>query len=228
MEEQLRVSVEPRRDRCMTRRGPAPGRLQQRLGLLAVRAEHMVGDRDSDPIGGRTEIVTGVEEPVSPVLSRAEGPLDQMAFPVEVVGQHDCQFADQRPPVVGNPLRPHRGRHRVDDRLGEAIVDQRLLHPLPVPVAASMIPFIRKKRSIGRPRIGPRNDRRREGRAELVLLAVEQLLDQLRMLAQKHRQRARPDAVAVVLPEQIARAVGVDEDVAVDHAAGHRAVRRFR
>ena len=46
------------------------------------------------------------------------------------------------------------------------------------------------------------------------------------MLAQKHRQRARPDAVAVVLPEQIARAVGVDEDVAVDHPAGHRAVWR--
>src|SRR5206468_6819317 len=50
MEEQLRLSIEPWRNRCMSGRGPAPRRLQQRLVLLAVRAEHMIGNRDSNAI----------------------------------------------------------------------------------------------------------------------------------------------------------------------------------
>ena len=61
----------------------------------------MVGDRDADAVGGRREVVAGVEQPIAAVLPGDERAFDQMAFPVEVVGEHDAVLADQRAPVVG-------------------------------------------------------------------------------------------------------------------------------
>src|SRR5437763_488008 len=61
MKEQLRLIVEPRRDRGMAGRGPAAGGFEQRPRLLAVGAEHMIGDGDTDSVGGRAEIIAGIE-----------------------------------------------------------------------------------------------------------------------------------------------------------------------
>src|ERR687890_226282 len=44
VEEELRIAVEPGRNRCMARCRPAPGRFEQRLTLLCVRPEQIVGD----------------------------------------------------------------------------------------------------------------------------------------------------------------------------------------
>ena len=49
----------------------------------------MVGDGDADAVGGGREIVAGVEQPVAALLAGHPGPFDQMALPVEIVGEHD-------------------------------------------------------------------------------------------------------------------------------------------
>src|SRR3982751_5989154 len=100
MKKELRLPVEAWRNRRVTRSRPASRRLQQRFALLAVGPKHMVGDGDADAVGGCPEIVAGVEQPVAPLLPRAERAFDQMAFPIEIVGQDDRGFADKRASVV--------------------------------------------------------------------------------------------------------------------------------
>src|SRR5260221_9483867 len=102
MKEELRLAVEAWRDRGVSRRRPGPRRFEQRLALLAIGAKHVVADGDANAVGGRAKIIPGVEQPISALLPRAEGALDQMAFPVEIVAQHDPRFADKRASVIGD------------------------------------------------------------------------------------------------------------------------------
>src|SRR5438067_2380386 len=55
MEEELRFAIRSRCDGCVAWRRPLPGGLEQRLTLLGVRPEHVVGDGDSNPVGRRRE-----------------------------------------------------------------------------------------------------------------------------------------------------------------------------
>src|SRR3954462_9905125 len=96
MEEELRLAVETRRDRGMARRPPFAARFQQWLGLLDVGPERLIGDGDPDAVSRRTEIVAGVEEPVAALLPGDPRPLDQMPFPIEIVGEDQPVLADQR------------------------------------------------------------------------------------------------------------------------------------
>ena len=50
VEEQLRLAVQARRNRGMAGRRPLARRAEQRLALLGVRSERMIGDRDADAV----------------------------------------------------------------------------------------------------------------------------------------------------------------------------------
>src|SRR4051794_5597683 len=95
MEEELRLSGEAWRHRRMTWRRPLAGRSEQGLALLGVGSERVVCHGDAYAVGRRREIVAGVEQPIAAALASDERALDQMAFPVEVVAQHDFSFAGQ-------------------------------------------------------------------------------------------------------------------------------------
>src|SRR5438874_752668 len=55
-----------------------------------------------------------------------------MAFPVEIVGEHDLALADERAAVRGDPLRANGRAHRLEDGRREAELDERRLDPLPI------------------------------------------------------------------------------------------------
>ena len=59
--DELGIPVEARRDRGMTGRPPGGRRSEQRLRLLHIGAEGMIGDRHPNPISGGPEIVAGIK-----------------------------------------------------------------------------------------------------------------------------------------------------------------------
>src|SRR5438270_346968 len=68
--------------------------------------------------------------------------------------------------------------------------------------------------------VDPADDRRGECGGAPVFLCLEQPADEAGIALELHRQRPRPDAVRIVLPEKMGVAAAVDEDVRVDDAAG--------
>ena len=91
----------------------------------------MIGDRDADPIGGRREVVAGVEHPVAALLLRDERAFDQMAFPIEVVGEDDMLLADQRARRPREPPRVDRRPHRLEDIAGACRIRSAPASPAP-------------------------------------------------------------------------------------------------
>ena len=152
VEEQLRLAVQSWRDRSMAWRSPFARRLEQRLALLRVGAERMVGDRDADPVGGRREVVAGVEQPVAAFLVGDERAFDQMALPIEVVAA-----------ARSGLRRPANARRRRSAARGSAWSSLRRMvlacrpnsasdgsHCVQLASAASISGCITKKRTIGR------------------------------------------------------------------------------
>ena len=110
----------------------------------------MVGDGDADAVSGRAEIIAGIEQPVAALLAGHPGPLDQMAFPVEIVGEHQPVLADQLA-FRGQALGVDRRAHRVEDRRRlRAIRASTAFTCAQLSSTASISGCIRKKRSIGR------------------------------------------------------------------------------
>lgn len=95
MEKQLWRSVESRGDRGMAWCPPFRGGFEQRLGLLDIGAERMIGDGHADALCRCAKIVPSVEYPVATVLLGYPRSLDQMPLPVEVVDQDDPVAADK-------------------------------------------------------------------------------------------------------------------------------------
>ena len=144
-----------------------------------------------------------------------------MPFPVEIVGQHDPVFANERASILGDALGADRGGHRVQDCRRQPEFDERLRTRVQLASAASINGCIRKKRTIGRCRFAQGTIAAAKAAVRRSASLSNRSVDQLGMPAQQHRQRARPDAVAVVLPEQIFVAVRVEKEVAVDDSAAH-------
>ena len=103
----------------------------------------------------------------------------------------------------------------------ESELDQGLAHLDQLASAASINGCMRKKRTIGRWTFAKGTIAAAKAAVRRSALRSEQLVDQIGVLAQQHRQGARPDAVRVVFPEQIALAVAIDEQMGVDDFAAH-------
>jgi len=106
--------------------------------------------------------------------------------------------------------------------LGEAELDQRRLDALPVGKRGFDQRLHHEEADHRALLVRPGYDRCRERGGAAVFLGLEQAADQLRVIAQQHRERPRPDAVRVILPEEVGRSVRVHEEVGIDHAAAHQ------
>ena len=206
----------------MARRRPFARGLQHRRALLAVRPEGMIGDRDADAVGGRREVVAGVEHPVPPVLERHEWAFDQVALPIEVVGQHDPVFPRERTGVGREALRVDRGRHCIDDSRRQSAFRQPGFGASPIGTHCLDQRLHDEETDHRALDIGPADDRGGEGSGSPVLLTFEEPFDQVRMLTQQSGEGPRPDAVRIVLPEEVRIAASrIDEDMGVHHPAAH-------
>ena len=99
-------------------------------------------------------------------------------------------------------------KHRIDPRpIGERRADQRLHQEEAF------------DRSAG---VGPRLDRGCKSGGQPVAFGIEQCVDQRWIVTQQAGQRARPAPVAILLPEQGRRAVGIDENMRIDCTVGQQ------
>ena len=179
----------------------------------------MIRHGDADPVGGRREIVAGIEQPVAALLPVTNGP--SIRWPSQ---SRSLESTIVFSPISERPssaIRWARIGVLIASRIagGEAELDQRArLTRDQLASAASISGCIRKKRTIGRCKLAqarwPRRRRRCGGRVRSRIAARS-----VRMLAQQHRKRPWPNAVRVVLPEQIRARPHRRTD-------GHRSLRR--